>query len=131
MPRLVGGVRDAQVGAGRQRHADEADQRGEPGADQEEDRAPDPDAVVVGRQQEQQQEDQDGEDREGAELPAEVGRGALLDRLGDLDHLRGALAGGQDLLGEQGREAERHERGQQDEVDDQLVAAGDGGEVLA
>jgi hypothetical protein len=55
---LVGGVAHAQVGAGRERHADEADQRGEQRAHQEEDRPPDPHRGVVGGQQEQQQEDQ-------------------------------------------------------------------------
>jgi hypothetical protein len=57
------------------------------------------------REQEQQQEDQDREDGQGAELPRQVGRGALLDGLGDLLHLRRALAGGQHLPGEHAAKA--------------------------
>ena len=44
-------------------------------------------------------EDQDGQrdddDADGPELAGQVGLGPLLDRLGDLDHRRGALVGGQ------------------------------------
>ena len=50
---------------------------------------------------EQQQEDDDGEDAERPELPVQVGRRALLDRLGDLPHLRGALVGGQHGLAQE------------------------------
>ncbi len=128
---LVRGVGDAQVGAGRERHADEADQRRERRTDQEEDRTADADRGLVGRQQEQQEEHQSGEDGERLELPVQVGGSAFLDGLADLDHLRGALAGGQDLLGEHSGEAERHQGRQQDEVDDRLVAVGEGGQVLA
>ena len=47
---------------------------------------------------------------EGAELPEQVGRGALLDRPGDLLHFLGALTGGQHRFRQGGREAERHQR---------------------
>ena len=53
--------------------------------------------AVVDRQDEQQDEDDDREHGQGAELPVQVGRRALLHRLRDLLHLRGALVGGEHL----------------------------------
>ncbi len=87
---------------------------------------------VVGGQQEQQQEDQRGEDGERLELPA---TGTPRRPPGPPWRSRSSSGvpwpGGEHLPGEQAGEAERHERDQQDEVDDQVVAVGDGGELLA
>ena len=124
----VGRVGDAQVGARRERHADEADQGREQRPDEEEHRAEHPDAGAVGRQQEQQHEDESGEDGQGRELPSQVRGGALLDRLGDLDHLRRALALREDLPGEQAGEDEGDDRDGEDAEHEALVAVGQGGE---
>ena len=105
----TGGRGDADVGPGRQRHADVADGGRERGADKEEQCAADADVGrAVGdvhRQDEHQDEDDDREDREGAELAVQVGRRALLHRLGDLLHLRRALVGLEDLADQAVREA--------------------------
>ena len=107
---------DPDVGLGRERHADVADERGEDGADDEEQRPAElhGETAVVDRQHEQQDEDDDGEDREGAELPVQVGARAFLDGLRDLLHLRRALVGLEHLPHQRVRE---HERGDGDQSD--------------
>ena len=122
----AGGLGHADVGAGGQRHADEADERGERRTDQEEDRPAEPGApaAVVHRQQEQQDEDDHGEDAEGAELPTQIGRRSLLHRLRDLAHLRRPLVGGQDGLDEERGEAEGSQRDGEDDDDQRHVPAG-------
>ena len=62
---------------------------------------------------------------ERPELPGQVGVGALLDRLGDVLHVVGALTGGQDLLAEHRGHRERAERDHGDDDDQDEVATGD------
>ena len=118
----LGGGGDAQVGAHGEVHAEVADGGGEAGADEEEHRAEDADGGVVGRQHEQREERDRREDGEGAELPGQVGVGALLDGLGDGLHVVGALAGGQHLRPEHRGHPERAERDQGDDDDQDEVA---------
>ncbi len=84
---------DAHVAAHGQRHAGEPGERREQRAHQEERRAAPADPGRVRRQQQEDEEDHHDEHAERAELSPEVGRRALLDREGDLAHLRRALAG--------------------------------------
>ena len=91
----TGGRRDADVGPGRQRHADVADRGGEDRADDEEERPADLDAVsppwLTGSRSSSTKTITE-KTAERAELTVQVGRGAFLDGLGDLLHLRGALS---------------------------------------
>ena len=75
-------------------------------------------------QDEQEQEDDHGEDAEGSELPPQVGRRTLLDRLRDLAHLRRALVGGQDGLDQVRGEAEGGQGDDEDDGDQRHVPAG-------
>ena len=112
-------------------HADVAGDRGEHGADEEEDRAPDPLRRVVGGEQEQQEEDQDREHAERAELAVEVRRRAFLHRLGDLLHLRRALVGRQDLAREEVRHTECGEPDQAHQHHDDQIAPVQGNQPAA
>ena len=58
-------------------------------------------------------------------LPVEVGRGALLHRLGDVLHLRGALAGGQHLLEQHVTDGESSEGDHGDHDDDAAITSGE------
>ena len=71
----------------------------------------------VSRQQEQQEEDDDGEHSQRPELTLQIGRSALLDRLGDLLHLVRALAGRQYLADQEPRDDQRPQRDQCDDDD--------------
>ena len=115
--------RHPDVGPGGQPHAQIADRRREDRADQEEDRPADAFAPAVSGEHEQQQEDDHHEYRQGAELAAEVGRGTLLDRLGDLLHLGGAGAGGEHAGSQHERDHQRDDRDDADGDHDRLVAA--------
>ena len=119
--RLTRGVRGADVGADRQPHPHVAREGREAGAQDEGDRAPQPDRerrvhrVLGDREDEEQRHADDGHEHgQRAELAAEVGGGALLDRLRDLLHLGGALRRPQDLADQVVREHEGHERDPQD-----------------
>ncbi len=114
---VVGGRGDAHVRPRGQPHTEITDGRGERGTDQEEDGAADALADRVGGECEQQQEHDYRENRERTELPVEVCRRALLDRLGDLLHLRGALASGQhpleqDIADDQSNEGDDSDHGE-------------------
>ena len=124
-PVALGRGRRADVAARGQGHADEAGEAGHEAAGDEGQGAETPDctndraraAVVwlqhLGRGEEHDDGERDEDDGDRLELALEVGQGALLDRGGDLDHLRGALVGGEDALhqdeadgdGEQGGDA--------------------------
>ena len=71
------------------------------------------------------EEDQDGQrdddHHDGPELPGQEGLGPLLDRLGDLLHLRRALVGGQDVAGEQEAGDDADDAGDQADVQPGLV----------
>ena len=123
--RVVGGRGDAEVGLHGQPHAEVPDGRREAGAHQEEDGATDPDPPVVGRQRQQDEEGDGGEDRQRAELPLQVGVGALLDRVGDVLHVVGALTGGEHLLPEHHCHRERAKRDHGDDDDQDEVASGE------
>ncbi len=118
---------DPQVGPGRDRHADVADRGREHRPDDEEQRSAelDREAAVVDRQDQQQDEDDDREDGQGLELPVQVGRRAFLHRLGDLLHLRRALIGGQDLLGQDEGEDEGRDGDHGDDGDEASLAPAD------
>ena len=76
--------------------------------------SPKPVSPYVGSSK-QQEEGDDGEDREGPELPGQVGRGPFLDGERDLLHVRGALAGREDFPPED----HRHDQGEHsDQPDD-------------
>ena len=64
-----------------------------------------------------------GEDGERAELPRQVGVGALLHRVRDVLHVVGALVGGQDLVAEHRGHRERGERDHGDDDDQHEVGA--------
>ena len=129
---LGGGGGRADVAAHGDAHADEAGQTGEGGAEEE---ADDPvEAVLLegqgdppvglhhlGGGEEDQDRQRDDDHHDGPELPAQEGLGALLDRLGDLLHLRRALVGGQDVAGEQEAGADADDAGDQADVQPGLV----------
>ena len=115
--RLRRGGGDPQVRPRREPHAQVPDGRGEHGADEEEDRPPHLDAAVA-RQQEQERADDDREDRQGAELPAQVRRRPFLDRLGDVLHLLGALTGREHLATKYDSDDQRHDGDRRDDTDD-------------
>ena len=113
---LTGRVGRADVGPHREPHADVARDRREEGAQDEGDRAAEPDRCLGVRRvlrDRQHEEDDDGQHDEEhghrAELAGEVGARALLDRLGDLLHLVGALGGAQDIAHEVPGEQQRDE----------------------
>ena len=81
------------------------------------DRAAELDAVVTG-QQEQEREDDDGEDRQGAELAAQVRRRPFLHGLGDVLHLLGAFARGEHLPTKYDSDDQRHDGDGRDDRDD-------------
>ena len=120
----IGGGGDPDVGPGGQPHAEVADGRREGRTEQERDRAADPLAGGLRRQREEQHEDDRDEDAEGAELPAEVGGGALLDGLGDLLHLRGALARGQHTGAQHEGNDQRDDGDDRDPDEDCLITTG-------
>ena len=102
-------------------------ERGEAGAQQEEHRAPGDagaPAAFGDRQDQEEQEDDDGEDGERPELPRQVGRRALLDRLRDVAHLHRALVGGQHGPDQVGGEAEGGQGDDEDDGDECRVPAG-------
>ena len=70
-------------------------------------------------------DDQNSEDRERPELPREVGRGPFLDCAGDLLHVLGALARGEDLTGQNERDSDGSHRDKGDDDQDRVVQAGD------
>ncbi len=99
----------AHVASRCQGHADEPGATRRRAAEDERQRAPragQPEAQRLapvrlldrGRRQEDDDCERHQDHGDGLELPAEVCRGALLDRLGDLFHLRCALVGRQDVL---------------------------------
>ena len=105
----LGRGRGAHVAPGGQGHADEAGEAGREAAEDERQRAERAGLAEAqrlaavglldrrrGEEHDDGQRDEDHADR--LELPPQVGRGALLDRLGDLLHLRRALVGGQHVF---------------------------------
>ena len=96
----TGRGRHPDVGPDGEGHAEVADGSREAGADDEEDAAPEPDAAVPGKQEEQA-EHEDDEQTKSPELAAQVRLGALLDRTGDGPHVLGALVRGQHLGAEE------------------------------
>ena len=121
----TGGRGDADVGLGGQAHAQVADQGGEDGADDEEDRASPADGRRVGGQQEEEPEDEHDEDAERLELAREVGLGAFLHGSADLLHLLGTGVRGQDLTPEDESHDERHQRDDRDGDDESQVQSGE------
>ena len=113
-------------------HADEAGQAGEGGTEEEADH---PVEAVLGEGQGDPavglhhlgggEEDEDGQgdddDRDGPELAPQEGLGPLLDRLGDLLHLGGALVGGEHVAGEQQPGGDADDAGDQADVEPGLV----------
>jgi hypothetical protein len=120
---LVGGGRNAQVRLHRQRHAEVAHGRGEARTHQEEHGAAEAHTHVVGGQGEQRHERDRGKDAERPELPAEVGLGPLLHRLGDGLHVLGAFASSQNLVAEHRRHAEGPKGDHGDDDDEREVGA--------
>ena len=114
---------DANVRAYSQGHAEVADRGGERRSQDEEQRPPDANPGVAGKQ-EQHPEDQHDEHGKGPELPVQVGRGALLDGQRDGPHLLGALARGEHLPAEQSRHDQRRHRNQRHDDDIGEVVAG-------
>ena len=102
--------RGADVPAHREAHPDEPGQRGQERAEHEGQRAVQArlaerellDRAVqdLGRGDEHQARDRHHDERDGAELPPQVGHRAFLDGSGDRDHLRRALVGGEDATHE-------------------------------
>ena len=90
-----------------------------------------------GDEHDDRQRDEDEADR--AELPLQVGDGAFLDRLGDLDHLGRALVGGEHALHEDEPDGEGEQRGERRADEDEpftpsegeFLVAAFGGEELA
>jgi len=121
--------RHPDVAAHGQRHAGEAGQRREQRADQEEGAAPPADSRGVRGQHEQYPEDREDEDAQRPELPSQVRRGALLHRGGYLLHLRGPLAGGQDLAHQHARDREGRQGDDRDDHNPGEVAAADSDRV--
>lgn len=116
-PWAHGGCGDAHVRADRERHAEVPDRGREPGADEERDGPPDADPGVS-RQEEEQPEHDHREQREGAELTAEVGGRTFLDGARDVLHLRGAVVCGEDLPSQDERDDETRETDDGDHADD-------------
>jgi hypothetical protein len=112
---------DADVRVRGQAHAEVADRGREHRADHEEDRPADLLAEGVGRQEEQQDEHDDDEDAERAELAVQVGGGALLDRLADLLHLRGAFARGENLSAQDEPDSQGDKGDYRDDPDENAI----------
>ena len=81
----------------------------------------------LGRRHEHDDGDRDEDDRDRLELPPEVRHRAFLDRLGDLDHLRRALIGGEHAADQEEPDEERDDRGRggEDEPDPLAVETED------
>ncbi len=133
----LGCGRRADVALGGQRHADEAGEARHDAAGQEGQGAVEAGLeegqrlrpVRLGdrhRRQEDDDRQRDQDDGDGLELAPEVGLRPLLDRLGDLDHLGGALVGGHDALGEDETDGDGQERGHAGEQQDELVTRVEG-----
>ena len=77
-----------------------------------------------GRGDEHDDDERDEDDADGLELAAQVGAGALLDRGGDLDHLRRALVGGEHAAhqGEADEDGEQGGAGREDQPEPLLPA---------
>jgi hypothetical protein len=97
---------DAYVGAHRKPHAEVTDQSRKDRSGKERDGAADAQCQAaelsagVDWQQQQEEESGDREHAQGAELPAEVGAGSLLNGTSDGLHIRSAVIGCKDLAAE-------------------------------
>ena len=125
----LGGGRGADVAPGGQRHADVAGEAGHDAAGDEGEGPSRPGLgeghgdVAVGlldlrRRDEDDRGQWDHDHGDRLELAAEVRGGALLDRLGDLDHLRRALVLGEDVLHQDEADTEGEDGGDSREQED-------------
>ena len=120
----VGRGRDPDIGPGGQPHAEVADRGGERRTEQERDGTADPLAHGLCGQREQQDEDDRDEHAESAELTTEVGGGTFLHGLGDLLHLRGALARGEHTGAKHEGNDQCDDRDNRDPDENCLITAG-------
>jgi hypothetical protein len=125
---LAGGVGGADVRPDGEPHPGEPGERREPGAQDERDRAPEPQRELGvrrvlgdGQREEEDHRQRREEDAERGELASQIGARADLDRLGDLLHLRGALGGAEHLADQVVGERQRDQRDHQDQPEGVLL----------
>ena len=86
-------------------------------------RQPEPVGPHLGRGEEHDDRERDEDDADRLELALQVGHRALLDRLGDLLHLLGALVGGEHAAHQEEADAEGEQRGRDGSEQDQPLTS--------